>query len=271
MESIKSVYRGLGMAFFEMHYYSKALQQQVTLNVLLPEVPKMDAAAGAPEGMYKTLYLFHGLTNDYSAWMRKSSIEKYAEHFEIAVVMPSVGRSWYTDTAYGENYFTFVTEELPQVCRSYFGGMSARREDNLVAGLSMGGYGAIKAALACPDQYSGCASLSGALDITRKNHPYRLEEWRGIFGFDLKDAAELAGSNHDLFALTRNNKEAGASFPKLYLWCGTEDSFLVTNREYDALLTQLQIPHSYEESEGDHSWKWWDLHIQDALRYLLEG
>lgn len=259
------------MALFEMHYYSKALQQRVTLNVLLPEVAKKSAEVGAPEGIYKTLYLYHGRTGDYSDWMRRSCIEQYAAKYGLAVVMPGVGRSWYTDTAYGENYFTFVTEELPKVCRSYFRGMSARREDNLVAGLSMGGYGAVKAALSCPEKFSGCASLSGALDITRKNRPYWIEEWRGNFGFDLKDAAELEGSCHDLFALARKNKEAGLSFPKLYLWCGTEDSLLATNRAYDALLTQLEVEHVYEESEGDHSWKWWDLHIQDALRYLMEA
>ena len=135
------------MAFLELNYYSESLRRRVTVNVLLPEIDKKADGVGAPDcESYKTLYLFHGLTGNRSDWIRKSSIERYAEKYKIAVVMPEVGRSWYTDTAYGENNFTFVTEELPKVCRSYFKGMSSKREDNFVAGLSMGGYGAVKAA-----------------------------------------------------------------------------------------------------------------------------
>lgn len=259
------------MAFFEMHYYSKALQQQVCLNVLLPEVAKTRPEAGVPEGTYKTLYLFHGLSQDHTGWLRHSCVERLAQKYGIAVVMPNVGRSWYTDMAAGAPYFTFVTQELPQVCRGYFQGMSHRREDTLVAGLSMGGYGAIKAALSCPEVYGGCASLSGALDITRKNRPYRLEEWRAIFGFQLESAAQLEGSCHDLFYLARRNAAQGLPFPKLYIWCGTEDTLLQTNRDYRDLLLELGVPHVYQESEGNHSWPWWDLHIKDALSCLLDG
>lgn len=258
------------MAFLELHYQSKALQDQVTVYVVLPEVPKASETAGAPEGSYKTLYLFHGLSGDHSVWLRRSNIERYAQKLGIAVVMPGVGRSWYTDMATGANYFTFVTRELPRVVRSYFKGMSPLREDNLVAGLSMGGYGALKAALLCPEVFGGCASLSGSLDITRKNRPYRIEEWRAIFGFQLESADALEGTCHDLFALTRKNRREGVPFPRLYLWCGTEDSLLQVNRNYRDLLTELEIEHTYEESEGDHSWPWWDLHIRDALRFLLE-
>lgn len=258
------------MALLEMNYYSDALKMTTTVNVLLPEKPKKAPGAGAPEGTYKTLYLYHGLTGDHTAWLRKSCIERYAAEYGIAVVMPEVGRSWYTDTRYGANYFTFVTEELPQVCRSYFKGMSDRREDNLVAGLSMGGYGAVKAALCCPEKFFGCASLSGSLDISRKGRPTILEEWQGIFNFDLEAPAELEDSEHDLFAIARKNHAEGKPFPKLYLWCGTEDSLITVNRNFDKLLQELGVAHVYEESQGDHSWKWWDMHIADALACLLE-
>lgn len=258
------------MAFFEMHYYSMALRMQVALNVILPEIPKKAEGVGAPEGSYKTLYLLHGLSGDCSAWTRKSSIERYAEEHGIAVVMPSVARTWYTDTAFGENYFTFVAEELPKVCRSYFKGMSDKREDNFVAGLSMGGYGAAKVALTYPERFFGFASLSGAVDITRKNRAYDLTEWRGIFGFDLKDAAELAGSDNDLFYLVERNKREGRPHPKTYIWCGTEDTLINTNRDFRDHLQALELPFCYKESEGDHTWRWWDLHIQDALNFLLD-
>ena len=258
------------MAFMEFHYYSKALDKAVTVNVILPERAKADPAAGIPEGSYKTVYLFHGLNSNYSAWMRKTSIERYAAEYNIAVVMPDVARSWYSNTQYGANYFTFVSEELPAVCRGYFKDMSDKREDNYVAGLSMGGYGALKAALRCPERFGGCAALSGSLDITREGREVNLPEWRSIFNFRMEDPSELKGTEHDIFSLARKNAAAGVPFPKLYMWCGTEDALIRINRKYRDLLTELGVDHRYEESEGDHSWKWWDLHIQDALRYLLK-
>lgn len=257
------------MAILEMSYYSVALKQSVTLNVILPEINKYADGVGREDGEYKTLYLLHGLSGEFSHWLRYTSIERYAKKYNIAVVMPNVNRSWYTDTAYGINYFTFVTEELPLVCRSYFKGMSDKREDNFIAGLSMGGYGAVKAALVCPEVFGGCASLSGSLDITRRGRPYDLEEWRGIFGFDLESAAQLEGTKHDVFALTEQNKKDGKPFAKMFLWCGTEDSLISVNRNYRDLLCKLNIEHTYKESEGDHSWKYWDKHIVDALEFLF--
>lgn len=257
------------MAYLEINFRSHALKMNVGVNVILPEAKTTDPVGGAPEGTYKTLYLLHGLSGNHTDWLRKTSIERYASQYGIAVVMPEVARTWYTDTAYNANYFTFITQELPQVCRSYFKGMTDRREDNLIAGLSMGGYGAIKAAMTYPNQYCGCAALSGALDITRKGRAYDLSEWQSIFGFDLKSAAELEGTKHDVFHLAKVAKESGEALPRLYLWCGTEDVLITINRNYHALLDELSISHKYEESEGNHSWKYWDLHIQDALAYLF--
>ena len=255
------------MAFLEMNCRSEALNLQVTFNVILPE-RKRNQGTGAPEEGYKTLWLLHGLSGNRNDWMRFSSIERYAREHGIAVVMPEVGRSWYADTAYQAGYFTFITQELPAICRSYFKGMSDKREDNLIAGLSMGGYGALKAALTYPDRYCGCAALSGALDITRKNRPYILEEWQGNFGFGLESALELENGDNDLFALA--DKLKAEEFPKLYLWCGTEDSLLPINQKFHGMLEARGIAHAYAESEGDHSWKWWDLHIQDGLNELLK-
>ena len=249
------------MALLEMRFRSNALNMNVAANVILPDVKEGET--------YKTLYLLHGLSDDHSAWERKSCIELYAKNYGIAVVMPCGGRSWYTDTAYGAKYFTYITEELPAICRRYFKGMSDKREDNMIAGLSMGGYGALKAALTYPDKYCACASLSGALDVTRKYRPTNLDEWRSIFGFDIESPAELLGSKHDVFAIARRNAEGGIEFPKMYLWCGTEDSLLQISRDFHVLMNELGVPHGYEESEGDHSWKWWDMHIQSALKYLM--
>jgi S-formylglutathione hydrolase FrmB len=201
--------------------------------------------------------------------MRRSSIERYAAANNLAVVMPNVDRSWYTDTASGANYFAFVTKELPELCYNTFKSFSKKREDHFIGGLSMGGYGALKAALTYPEQYCACISLSGALDIPHYGDQYRKNEMQSIFGFEMESCLELVGGKEDVFALAKENQKKGLPFPKIFMWCGLEDSLLPANRAFDRHLSALGVAHHHEESEGNHSWKWWDMHIQSALAYLL--
>lgn len=249
--------------FLEMTFFSEALKRQTQIYVLLPQ---QTGEGGAP---VKTLWLFHGLSDNHTTWMRRTSIERYAEAHNLAVVMPNVDRSWYTDTAYGANYLTFVSKELPALCFGTFRQLSRKREDNIVAGISMGGYGALKVALTCPEQYSACISLSGGVAITRKRHAFEVNEWKSLFGYDLTAAEELTGTRHDLFALAQAAANEEQPLPKLYLWCGLQDFLLDANLLFDEHLTALGIPHKFETSEGDHSWKWWDLHIQDGLNWVM--
>ena len=258
------------MAFFQMNYHSDALGMGVSVNVILPESAKTLIGMQADGGKtYKTLYLLHGLSDDHTIWMRRTSIERYASQYGIAVVMPCVARSWYTDTADDAKFLTFVACELPDACRGFFRGMSDKREDTLIAGLSMGGYGAFKAALTYPERFGSCASLSGTLDIADATRRRPINEWRGIFGFDLESPAQLKGTEHDLFHLASELHAAGKAFPKMYFWCGESDHNLSHNQRFRDLLDTLSVTYLYEQSEGDHSWGWWDLHIQDAMRYLL--
>lgn len=248
------------MAFFELHFRSKSLNTTVSVNVILPD---------NFDDTYKTLYLLHGASGNYSSWMSFSSIERYAQKHNIAVVMPDVENSWYADTAYGAKYFTFVAEELPKYCRKHFRGMTDCREDNFIGGLSMGGYGALKIALTYPERYFACISLSGSLDITRKTQSYKLDLWKANFGFDLESALQLENTENDIYYLAKKLQTDKKQFPNLFLWCGTEDSLIEINRNYRDLLTELKAPLEYRESEGNHSWKWWDMHIENALNFIL--
>ncbi|MBQ7407404.1 MAG: esterase family protein [Clostridia bacterium] len=248
------------MIYLDMKFRSEALSGNAQLSLLLPD--------GAES--FKTLWLLHGLYGDHTSWMRNSSIERYAAQYGIAVVMPNAQNSWYADTAYGARYFSLITEELPALLKKRFKGYSKKREDNAIAGLSMGGYGALKAALTYPERYGTAISLSGSLDITRKNRPYSLPLWQGNFGFSLKSADELAGGDQDLFALAKRLADKRADCPRLYAWCGTEDSLLDINDAFDAHLNALGIAHTYETSEGDHSWRYWDEKIRRGLSFAFE-
>ena len=258
------------MAFLQMNYHSDALKMGVSVNVILPESAKTVIGISAEGGgSYKTLYLLHGLSDDHTIWMRRTSIERYASRYGIAVVMPSVGRSWYNDTDYGQKFFEFVSRELPRVCRGFFRGMSDKREDNFIAGLSMGGYGALKTALTYPESFQACASLSGALDVVSRSFGFTPERWRDFFGAGFSRPEELPGSNKDIFTVVKNMKGDGKEPPRIFMWCGTEDSLLSHNRSFDKLLSELDIPHEYRESRGNHSWDCWDEHIKDVLEFFF--
>src|SRR6478609_11942097 len=154
------------MAHLRCDFYSEALGLSTAMTVILPQQTSTQigmtgaAAAGPPP----VLYLLHGLSDDDTIWLRRTSIERYVAELGLAVVMPQVHRSFYTDEAYGGRYWTFLSEELPALVSSFFR-VSERREDTFVAGLSMGGYGALKWALREPARFAAAASMSGAVDV----------------------------------------------------------------------------------------------------------
>ncbi|MFS0872164.1 alpha/beta hydrolase [Paenibacillus xylanilyticus] len=253
------------MALIKCDFYSDALGLSTSMHVILPQQTHtqigMDNVSG--KGLHPTLYLLHGLSDDDSIWLRRTSIERYVANLGIAVVMPQVHRSFYTDMAEGGRYWTFISEELPALARSFFP-LSAKREDNYVAGLSMGGYGAFKLALRKPEQYAAAASLSGALDMAAhmdRNASSALQqaELQRIFG------PQVAGTENDLIHLL---KESQGQRPLLYQCCGTEDFLYEDNQSFRQACAQTDFQLTYEEEPGGHDWAYWDAKIQNVLNWL---
>lgn len=253
------------MALLQVGFFAETLGKQVHMNVLLPQRSGSRALPGEIPS-YPTLYLLHGMSDDYTIWERRTSIERYAADKNLAVVMPDGDLSWYTDMKFGGRYFTFLSEELPAVCRDLFPQLSQKREDTFVAGLSMGGYGAFKLAMRCPEAFSCAASLSGALDFGTfydcmpPEFAYRIAGDR---------ESEFTGGENDLFAVARRLGESGRPRPRLWQWCGLEDSLLHDNHRMRDHLLALGYDLTYSESDGSHSWAYWDREIQRVLNWLL--
>jgi putative tributyrin esterase len=250
------------MALMTCNFYSESLGISTAMNVILPQQTssQIGMKSQGNSGKHKTLYLLHGLSDDHTIWLRRTSIERYAAALGIAVVMPAVNRSFYTNMHYGAAYWTFISEELPELARSFFP-LSDLREDNFVAGLSMGGYGAFKLALRCPERFSAAASLSGAMDIKTGQHRFA-NDYKLIFGgVDIDPPAE-----EDLFQLMQRVKDNRISIPRLYQYCGTEDFLYEDNIKFRDFAQRLGIPVKYEESPGSHEWQYWDDRIQDVLK-----
>jgi S-formylglutathione hydrolase FrmB len=155
------------MALLSVDFFSDVLEVGASMNVIWPQTTEhqVGVSGGGAASRPPVLYLLHGRTDDHSAWARNTSVERYAVAAGFAVVMPAVQRSFYTDEVHGDRYWTFLSEELPALVGSMFQ-VSQRREDTFVAGLSMGGYGAVKWALRDPDRFAAAATMSGALDIS---------------------------------------------------------------------------------------------------------
>lgn len=262
------------MALLHVNFFSDVLGLSMNMDVLLPQQTGRGQAGGegvGKGGKRKTMYLLHGMSDDHTMWQRMSSIERYASNLGIAVVMPTTHLAFYTDTAYGMKYWTFFSQELPSICREFFPQLSGEREDNLAAGLSMGGYGAWKLALGAGDRFGAAASLSGALDIVgdylrnkRENTSYA-PILREIFGSE----EELEGSENELMVLAKRLVEEKKAFPRLYAWCGTEDFLYEGNRKVWAQMKELGYDLTCQESEGNHQWKYWDAEIQNVLDWWL--
>ena len=250
------------MAHLVVDYYADALGVQTRMHVLLPQ----RLAAGKA----KTLYLLHGMSDDEGTWMRRTSIDRYAEEHGLAVVMPDGGLGWYTDMYRGLAWFRFISEELPALCRRFFPILSDKREDTWIGGNSMGGYGALKCALRAPQTFSRVISLSGALDAadTAVNNtvPATRRYWEDVFG----PAEDVSGSENDLFAAATALTDP-ALRPRIYMWCGTEDFLYGQNTRMRDHLRALGYNLTYEESPGDHQWQYWDKKIAGALDWLLPG
>lgn len=249
------------MALLQCRFYSESLGLMTSAVVVLPE--KREEGA-----LLQTLYLLHGLSDDDSIWLRRTSIERYADPLGLAVVMPQVHRSFYTDMESGYPYWTFLSEELPQIMRAMFP-LSAARGDNFAAGLSMGGYGAFKLALNRPERFAAAASLSGALNMAATKSDFARDmldkDIRLIYGSENK----IAGTNNDLLWLLEQHRGTPKEqLPALYQWCGTEDFLYEDNLAFRDKCKEAGIPLVYEEGPGSHEWRYWDEKIQDVLNWL---
>ncbi|HEX6269252.1 MAG TPA: alpha/beta hydrolase family protein [Anaerolineales bacterium] len=257
------------MILTEVKFFSETLTLGCSMHVLVPQRPLADAQK-KPRKKFRTLYLLHGHSDDHTAWQRWTSIERYVEGLNLAVVMPAVHLSFYNDMAYGGKYWQFISEEVPAVARDLFP-LSSDRKDNFVAGLSMGGYGAFKLAFTHPERYAAAASLSGALDIREvvkaHNDPANkswLAEMRTVFG----DLSKVPGSKHDLFTLAKKVAR-GQVKPRLYQCCGTEDQLYADNVRFRDTVRKLPLDLTYEEGPGEHNWAYWDKMIQNVLAWML--
>lgn len=252
------------MAFISLDFYSEALGMQSEVFVVIPQrgaLGEIGIGNKAEDTKYKVLYLLHGLSDDHTIWMRRTSIERYASRYGICVVMPNGHRSFYTDMKYGGNYYTYITKELPARMREFFR-VSDRREDNFIAGLSMGGYGALKAALREPDKYAAASALSAVTDISEFCGE-RSELFTAIFG-----EGQAVPDEDDLIKLVDAHKNDKIK-PSVFIGIGRQDGLYDQNIRFKKILEDNGYAPTYRESDGVHCWEFWDEYILYTLQWMF--
>jgi len=252
------------MALIHIDHVPETVKSNLPLNLIVPEPGMMQ---GVPVRERKVLYLLHGLSDDASAWQRYSSIETYARPYGLVVVMPSAGRSFHLDQPNGQAYFSYLIDELPRYLEEVFG-IVPRRENTLIAGNSMGGYGAMKAALLHPERYFAAASFSGVLSmaiLSMMPDDPRKAEFAQLFG----DLEKLVGSEHDPVVWLQRAVDSHVKLPRLFVASARQEDIYPLGMMFAESCWSRGIEADYHEEDGQHDWLFWDKQIQRFLTLAL--
>lgn len=256
------------MAYFRIEYFSNALHRSTSFEMLIPNDYRTDIPVEIPDKPMGTLFLLHGYTGKAGNWVP----EELAAKYNFAIVMPTAENSFYLNgLSTGHAFQTLVGEEMVDYVRRTFG-LAKNRENTCIAGMSMGGFGALHTALAYPDAFGKLAGLSSALIVHgiahmkpgEDNGMANYEYYRECFG-DL-ETVEQRDVNPEVLALKR---KAEGKLPEIFLACGTEDFLLEANRQMRKFLLDEQIPHQYYESKGGHDMVFWHEYIVKAVKWMF--
>ena len=261
------------MPDFHFDMSAKLLGCGTTVHVILPDNPRQGTVRVQefcrPDHKFKTLWLLHGGGDDYSCWVRKSSILRLAAKYGIAVVMPDAHNSFYLDQG-SYRMWSFLNEELMPMMRFYFP-LSDRREDNYVAGLSMGGMGTMRWALMCPEKFEAAAALScGPFGIQYLiEHPD--SPGAGRLTEPYREKIEAIRQD-DVWQMAEKRLKENTVLPRFYIACGTEDATgaCVHQREFEEFANKIGFPAQFVYDAGDHDWDFWNRYIEKALTFMME-
>ncbi|MCL2364507.1 MAG: esterase family protein [Defluviitaleaceae bacterium] len=246
------------MARFTANFRSEVLGSLTHVEIIFPQAS--NKAEPAPIGGHaptRVLYLLHGMYGGCVDWLENTRIVHYAHQHGYIVVCPEVGNSFYTDMTYGPNYFTYVAHELPALIEQTMN-IKHTRENTFVAGLSMGGYGAMKIALSRPEFFTAVAAFSGALDaeyafaVLPQQSDLLKKMAVAIVGHDMQVPPE-----GDLFKLAAQ-VATQTQKPRVLVTCGHEDFLIEGNRKFDAHMQGLPFDYQYKEWPGVHDWNFWE-------------
>ena len=241
------------MALVRVDFQAPALAKACGMNLIVPDVP----------GPWPVLYLLHGLGDDHTIWGRRTSLERYLAGTNLMVVMPDGQKSFYANDPRpgGLTWEDHIISDVVGFCDRVF---PTRPEapGRAIAGLSMGGYGAMMLGLKHRDKFSAISSHSGALGFLEKE----LFEGAGPMVRALDEV--LSRQEYNCHRLAEQALADVGAIPAVRFDCGVEDFLIAENRAFHSHLTALGLEHEYTEHPGMHNWAYWDAHIQETLAFI---
>ncbi len=247
----------------ELKLDSKLMGREMPYRIILPSGydEKVNSAV-----RYPVVYLLHGLTGNYANWTDKTKVVDYAKGHNFIIVTPHGANGWYTDsvTVANDKFESYIVKELiPEIDAKYR--TIADRNNRMIAGLSMGGYGSIKFGLKYPEMFSFVGSFSGALGAASFTQTNAGNIGKGIDEIFGAADSETRKAN-DVFKLVRDvTPDKLKALPFIYESCGTEDFLFQNNRDLMSLLVEKKIPHEYRQHPGGHDWVFWDDQVREFL------
>jgi putative tributyrin esterase len=244
----------------ECVFHSPSLHRDMHYLILLPR----DYSNGH---RFPVLYLLHGLYGAYKNWDTRTHLESAAAQLSFLIVTPDADDSWYTNSATKpeDRFEDYIVKDLVSEVDSKYRTIREKRA-RAIAGLSMGGYGAVKLALKYPELFAFAGSLSGAFNATQD-----LDDLKPEFRAKLLEVFGNPGSRtrkeNDVFLLLKSSRD----YPYFYVACGTSDFFLDTNRAITAQLAKQQILYEYHETPGGHTWEYWDSELTPLLQAVARS
>jgi putative tributyrin esterase len=214
---------------------------------------------------YPVLYLLHGWSGHYNSWTDQTALVQYAAENRMIVIAPEGGNGWYTDSATvpSDLYEAYVIQELIADIDRRFRTIADRRGRS-IAGVSMGGYGALKFGFKYPEKFTLAASVSGALDANVRTDETSIMQTFGEPGSAARKANDLNGLARE-FPSHRQ-----PLLPYIYLDCGTDDPWLASNRDFAGVLLERKIVHEYRQLPGNHVWNYWDRQLREVMRIAAD-
>jgi putative tributyrin esterase len=257
----------LPVRFENFKLNSKLMNREMPYRIVFPANYDL-----SKDKRYAVIYLLHGYSGHFDNWVDKTKLTDYAKDYDYIIVTPEGDNGWYADSVSlpNDRYETYIADELINEVDKKFRTI-ADKEHRAIAGLSMGGYGALKFGIKYPDKFILAGSFSGAVGIgsykVKEDLPQGLfrDSIIKIFG---EPESESKNSNDIFKMIGEMPKDKIPALPFLYLDCGTEDElgFLPTNRQLADILTTKKIPHEFRELPGGHNWKLWNTQVDEFLR-----
>ncbi len=251
------------MAVMTLDFNSRELKMNTQLTLLVPDSTRI---CDQPLSQHKCLYLLHGLSDDASSCLRLSKAELYANETGIVVVMPSAGRSMYCDNINGQNYFTHIANEIPEYLELLMG-LSRKRENNFIAGISMGGMGAARIALTYPERFTAVGLFSGLLDL-KMMLPFVTEAQKQEFPFLLASANNMDSTPLNPINLLDKDKQQGL---KMIVRCGQQDDLYPMSQAFFTKASAFGLDATGIFEAGAHDWRLWDRCIEDFIMMMVDN